>query len=137
VVSAWNVGQLSEMRLPPCHVLFQFYADPVRLELSLQVYQRSADVFLGLPFNVASYALLLSMVAQCVGYKPHRLIFALGDAHLYKNHEAQARLQLTREPYPLPRIELNPYRREIDEFVPEDIKLIGYQHHPAIPAPIA
>jgi len=137
VVSAWNVGQLSEMRLPPCHVLFQFYAEPVRLELSLQVYQRSADVFLGLPFNVASYALLLSMVAQCVGYKPHRLLFALGDAHLYKNHEAQARLQLTREPYPLPRIELNPYRREIDEFVPEDIKLIGYQHHPAIAAPIA
>lgn len=137
VVSAWNVGMLSEMRLPPCHVLYQFYADPIRLELSLQVYQRSADVFLGLPFNVASYALLLRMVAQCVGYKAHRLLFAIGDAHLYRNHEEAARLQLTRAPYPLPTLDLNPFRREIDEFVPEDVKLVGYQCHPAIPAPIA
>lgn len=137
LVSAWNVGHLSQMRLPPCHVLYQFYAEPDTGRLSVQVYQRSADVFLGLPFNVASYALLLHMVAQVTGYQPYRVIFALGDTHLYLNHEAQARLQLSRTPYPLPRIELNPFRREIDEFQPEDIRLLGYQHHPAIPAPIA
>ena len=90
------------MRLPPCHVVYQFYADPLRLELSLRVYQRSAEVFLGLPFNMTSYALLLHMLAQCVGYNPHHLFFAIGDAHLYKNHEAQVRLQLERKPYALP-----------------------------------
>lgn len=137
LVSAWNVGQLAEMKLPPCHVLYQFYAEPHSGHLSLQVYQRSADVFLGLPFNVASYALLLHMVAQCTGYQPHRLIFALGDVHLYRNHEEQARLQLSRTPYPLPTLSLNPFRRELDEFVPEDIRLENYQHHPAIPAPVA
>ncbi|MCX7607162.1 MAG: thymidylate synthase [Bacteroidia bacterium] len=137
LVSAWNVGQLAEMKLPPCHVLFQFYAEPDTQRLSIQVYQRSADVFLGLPFNVASYALLLMLVAQCTGYTPHRVIFALGDVHLYNNHEAQARLQLSRSPYPLPRLQLNPFKREIDDFTPEDIRLIDYQHHPAIPAPVA
>ena len=126
VVFAWNVGQLAEMRLPPCHVLCQFYADRLRLELSLRVYQRSADVFLGLPFNMTSYALLLHMVAQCVGYNPHHLLFAIGDAHLYKNHEAQARLQLERKPYALPTLRLNPYRRGIDECVPADVEQAGY-----------
>ncbi|MCS7297985.1 MAG: thymidylate synthase [Bacteroidia bacterium] len=137
LVSAWNVAQLSEMRLPPCHVLFQFYAEPATGRLSIQVYQRSADAFLGLPFNVASYALLLHMVAHVTGYKPYRLIFALGDVHLYRNHEEQARLQLSRTPYPLPYIELNRSKRELDEFEPEDIQLKNYQHHSAIPAPIA
>lgn len=137
LVSAWNVAQLSEMKLPPCHVLFQFYAEPDTRRLSLQVYQRSADVFLGLPFNVASYSLLLHMVAQVTGYEPYRVIFALGDVHLYWNHEEQARTQLSRTPYPLPRIALNPRRYEIDEFVPEDIQLLDYKHHPAIPAPVA
>lgn len=137
LVSAWNVAQLSEMKLPPCHVLFQFYAEPDTRRLSLQVYQRSADAFLGLPFNVASYSLLLHMVAQVTGYEPYRVIFALGDVHLYWNHEEQARIQLSRTPYPLPRIALNPRRYEIDEFIPEDIQLLDYKHHPAIPAPVA
>ncbi|MEN2993363.1 MAG: thymidylate synthase [Bacteroidia bacterium] len=137
IVSAWNVGQLLQMRLPPCHVLFQFYAEPEQGHLSLQVYQRSADVFLGLPFNVASYALLLHLVAQCVGYKPYRLIFALGDVHLYRNHEAQAELQLSRTPYPLPRIALTPHKYELDAFEPSDVRLLDYRCHPAIPAPVA
>ncbi|MCX7764203.1 MAG: thymidylate synthase [Bacteroidia bacterium] len=137
LVSAWNVAHLSEMKLPPCHVLFQFYAEPDTRRLSVQVYQRSADVFLGLPFNVASYALLLHMIAQITGYEPYRVVFALGDVHLYRNHEDQARLQLTRTPYPLPKIQLNPLRKELDEFVPEDVHLIDYKHHPAIPAPVA
>lgn len=137
LVSAWNVAHLSEMKLPPCHVLFQFYAEPDTRRLSLQVYQRSADVFLGLPFNVASYSLLLHMVAQVTGYEPYRVVFALGDVHLYWNHEEQARIQLNRTPYPLPRIALNPRRYEIDEFIPDDIQLLDYKHHPAIPAPVA
>ncbi|MCS6789565.1 MAG: thymidylate synthase [Bacteroidia bacterium] len=137
LVSAWNVALLHEMRLPPCHVLFQFYAEPDTRRLSIQVYQRSADAFLGLPFNVASYALLLHIVAQCADYTPHRVIFALGDVHLYRNHEEQARLQLSRKPYPLPRIELAPYKYELDAFGHEDVRLVGYQHHPAIPAPVA
>lgn len=137
LVSAWNVAHLPEMKLPPCHVLFQFYAEPDTGRLSIQVYQRSADVFLGLPFNVASYALLLHMVAQVTGYQPYRVVFALGDVHLYRNHEEQARKQLSRTPYPLPRLQLNPHRHELDEFVPEDVQLIDYRHHPAIPAPVA
>lgn len=137
LVSAWNVAHLSEMKLPPCHVLFQFYAEPDTRRLSVQVYQRSADVFLGLPFNVASYTLLLHMIAQITGYQPYRVVFALGDVHLYRNHEDQARLQLTRNPYPLPKIQLNPLRKELDEFIPEDVQLIDYKHHPAIPAPVA
>ncbi|MCS7189909.1 MAG: thymidylate synthase [Bacteroidia bacterium] len=137
LVSAWNVAQIAEMKLPPCHVLFQFYAEPATRYLSLQVYQRSADIFLGFPFNVASYALLLHMVAQCVGYVPYRLIFALGDVHLYLNHEEQARVQLSRIPYPLPSLQLNPSKRSIDEFVPEDVQLVNYQSHPPIPAPVA
>lgn len=137
LVSAWNVGQLAEMKLPPCHVLFQFYAEPDTQHLSIQVYQRSADVFLGLPFNVASYALLLHLVAQSTGYKPHRVVFALGDVHLYRNHEEQARIQLSRAPYPLPRLRLNPLKRDLDEFEPRDVELLHYQHHPAIPAPVA
>lgn len=137
LVSAWNVAQIPQMHLPPCHVLFQFYAEPDTQRLSIQVYQRSADVFLGLPFNVASYALLLHLVGQVTGYRPHRVIMALGDVHLYRNHEEQARLQLTRSPYPLPQIRLNPLRQELDDFRPEDIELVNYQHHPAIPAPVA
>lgn len=137
LVSAWNVAQLPEMKLPPCHVLFQFYAEPDTQRLSIQVYQRSADVFLGLPFNVASYALLLHLVAHCTGYTPHRVVFALGDVHLYRNHEEQARIQLSRTPYPLPQIALNPFKRELDDFTPEDVTLLNYQHHPALPAPVA
>ncbi|MCX8113002.1 MAG: thymidylate synthase [Bacteroidia bacterium] len=137
LVSAWNVAHLPEMKLPPCHVLFQFYAEPNTGHLSIQVYQRSADVFLGLPFNVASYALLLHMVAQVTGYRPHRVIFALGDVHLYRNHEDQARLQLSREPYPLPRLELNSRCLDLEDFTPEDIRLIDYKHHAPIPAPVA
>lgn len=137
IVSAWNVGDLLQMRLPPCHVLYQFYAEPNVERLSIQVYQRSADVFLGLPFNVASYALLLSLVAQCVGYRPHRVIFALGDVHLYLNHQEQALTQINRTPHPLPILYINPTKRDIDEFVPEDIQLKGYQHHPHIPAQVA
>lgn len=137
LVSAWNVAHLPEMKLPPCHVLHQFYAEPDTGRLSIQVYQRSADVFLGLPFNVASYALLLHLVAQVTGYQPYRVIFALGDVHLYRNHEEQARLQISRTPYPLPRLQLNPHRHELDEFRPEDVQLLNYQYHPAIPAPVA
>ncbi|MEN3040941.1 MAG: thymidylate synthase [Bacteroidia bacterium] len=137
LVSAWNVAHLSEMKLPPCHVMFQFYAEPAEHRLSIQVYQRSADAFLGLPFNVASYALLLHLVARVTGYEPYRVVFALGDVHLYINHEAQARLQLTRTPYPLPKIEITSIRHELDEFVPEDIRLIDYKYHPPIPAPVA
>jgi thymidylate synthase len=135
LVSAWNVGELPAMALAPCHVLFQFWVGGGRL--SLQLYQRSADVFLGVPFNIASYALLLAMVAQVTGYAPGELVHTLGDAHLYLNHLEQAKLQLTREPRPLPRLVLEPSRRELDEFVYEDVRFDGYDPHPAIKAPIA
>jgi len=145
LVSAWNVGELDEMALLPCHVLFQFWVGapgsggpgggPRRL--SLQLYQRSADVFLGVPFNIASYALLLAMVAQVCGYAPGELVHTLGDAHLYRNHLEQARLQLEREPRPLPRLRLNPERRALDEFTYDDVAIEGYDPHPAIKAPIA
>ena len=141
IVSAWNVGELPAMALLPCHVLFQFWVGRAgtdgRRRLSLQLYQRSADVFLGVPFNIASYALLLSMMAQVCGYAPGELVHTLGDAHLYSNHLEQARLQLEREPRPLPRLELNPVRRELDEFVYDDVAIVGYDPHPAIAAPIA
>lgn len=135
VVSAWNVVDVLYMALPPCHTFFQFYVQDGNL--SCQVYMRSVDVFLGLPFNIASYALLLSMIAQVTGTRPHWLYFALGDTHLYNNHLDQARLQLSREPYPLPELRLNPDISDIDSFAFEDIKLHNYRHHPAIKAPIA
>jgi thymidylate synthase len=135
VVSAWNVGELERMRLAPCHCLFQLWVGGGRL--SLQLYQRSADVFLGVPFNIASYALLLRMLAQVTGHAPGELVHTLGDAHLYSNHLEQARLQLARAPRPLPRLELNPARRELEEFVFEDFTLSGYDPHPHIRAAVA
>ena len=135
VVSAWNVVDVLYMALPPCHTFFQFCVQDGNL--SCQVYMRSVDVFLGLPFKIASYALLLSMIAQVTGTRPHWLYFALGDTHLYNNHLDQARLQLSREPYPLPELRLNPDIDDIDGFAFEDIELHNYRHHPAIKAPIA
>jgi thymidylate synthase len=135
VVSAWNVGDLGRMALAPCHVLFQIWVGAGRL--SCQVYQRSADVFLGVPFNIASYALLTAMIAHVAGYEPGELVHTLGDAHLYANHLDQAALQLGREPLPLPRLELNPAVRDIDSFRFEDIAIVDYRSHPAIKAPIA
>jgi thymidylate synthase len=135
IVSAWNVGDLEAMRLPPCHLLFQFWVG--RGRLSCQLYQRSADVFLGVPFNIASYALLTLMVAQVTGYEPGEFILTLGDTHLYSNHLEQAREQLTRRPRCLPRMEINPDRQEIDEFRFEDFRLTEYDPHPHIKAPIA
>ena len=135
VVSAWNVGDLDRMALQPCHALFQFYVANGRL--SCQMYQRSADVFLGVPFNIASYALLTMMVAQVTNREPGELILTLGDAHLYANHLEQAREQLAREPRPLPQMKLNPEIRSIFEFKFSDFTLEGYDPHPAIKAPIA
>ncbi len=135
IVSAWNVAEVNDMALPPCHALFQFYVADGRL--SCQLYQRSADVFLGVPFNIASYALLTQMMAQVVGLRPGDFVHTLGDAHLYSNHFEQARLQLTRTPLPLPRLELNPDVREIDGFSYEDVVIHDYVSHPGIKAPIA
>jgi thymidylate synthase len=135
VVSAWNVGSLERMALQPCHVLFQFYVAGGRL--STQMYQRSADVFLGLPFNIAGYALLTHMVAQVSGLEAGELIISLGDVHLYANHVEQADLQLSREPLPLPRLVLNPQRKSLFDFEIGDIRLEGYRSHPRIPAPVA
>jgi thymidylate synthase len=135
VVSAWNVGELERMRLPPCHLLFQFWVASGRL--SCQLYQRSADVFLGVPFNIASYALLTQMVAQVAGLAPGDFVHTLGDAHLYRNHLEQARLQLSRAPRPLPLLRLNPERRDLSEFRFEDVVVEGYDPHPSIKAPIA
>lgn len=135
IVSAWNPGELSRMALPPCHALFQFHvADG---ELSCQLYQRSADLFLGVPFNIASYALLTLMMAQVCGLRPGEFVHTFGDLHLYSNHLEQAREQLSREPRPLPRMRLNPARRELGEFVYDDFTLEGYDPHPAIKAPVA
>jgi thymidylate synthase len=135
IVSAWNVAELDRMKLPPCHALFQFWVANGRL--SCQLYQRSADVFLGVPFNIASYALLTMMVARVTGLEPAEFIHTLGDAHLYLNHLEQARLQLTREPRPLPRLEINPEVESIFDYRYEDFRLEGYDPHPAIKAPIA
>jgi len=135
IVSACNVGEIEKMALPPCHALFQFYVADGRL--SCQLYQRSADVFLGVPFNIASYSLLTMMIAQVTGLRAGEFVHTLGDAHLYLNHLEQARLQLTREPRPLPRMEINPAVKDIDAFRYEDFTLVGYDPHPAIRAPIA
>lgn len=135
IVSAWNVGDLPRMALAPCHALFQFYVADGRL--SLQLYQRSADCFLGVPFNIASYALLCMMMAQVTGLRPGEFIHTLGDAHLYKNHLEQARLQLTREPRPLPRMVINPAVDDIFGFRYEDFTLEGYDPHPHIKAEVS
>jgi thymidylate synthase len=135
IVSAWNVGELDKMALPPCHVLFQFYVANGRL--SCQLYQRSCDIFLGVPFNITSYALLTLMVAQVTGLQPGEFIHTLGDAHIYLNHIEQVKLQLTRIPYPLPQMLINPERKNIFDFVFEDFQLVNYQSHPHIKGEIS
>jgi thymidylate synthase len=135
IVSAWNPAEVDQMALPPCHCLFQFFVADGKL--SCQLYQRSADVFLGVPFNIASYALLTQMMAQVAGLEPGEFIHTFGDAHLYLNHFEQAKLQLSRAPYPAPKIWLNPERKDMFGFEYGDFKLENYQAHPAIKAPIA
>ncbi len=135
IVSAWNPAEIDKMALPPCHCLFQFYV--LDGKLSCQLYQRSGDIFLGIPFNIASYALLTMMVAQVTGLKPGDFVHSLGDAHLYANHVDQADLQLSRQPRPLPTMTLNPAVTDIFSFRYEDFTLTGYDPHPAISAPIA
>jgi thymidylate synthase len=135
IVSAWNVGDLDRMALPPCHALFQFYVAEGRL--SCQLYQRSADIFLGVPFNIASYALLTLMMAQVCDLEPGEFVHTFGDAHLYSNHLDQAREQLARDPKPLPRMRLNPRVRSIFDFRYEDFELTGYEPHPHIRAQVA
>jgi thymidylate synthase len=135
IVSAWNVADIERMALPPCHLLFQFYVAEGRL--SCQMYQRSADVFLGVPFNIASYALLTQMVAQVTGLLPGEFIHTFGDAHLYNNHLEQAEQQLSRQPRALPTMSINPEVKSIDEFRFEDFRLENYDPHPHIPAPVA
>lgn len=135
IVSAWNVGELSKMALMPCHSLFQFYVADGKL--SCQLYQRSADVFLGVPFNIASYALLTMMMAQVTGLEAGDFIHSFGDVHIYNNHLAQVELQLSREPYPLPQMHLNPEVKDLFSFKFEDFTLENYQCHPAIKAPVA
>ena len=135
IVSAWNVGELDKMALPPCHILFQFYVADGKL--STQLYQRSCDIFLGVPFNIASYSLLTMMIAQVTGLQPGEFVHTLGDAHIYLNHMDQVKLQLTREPYPLPEMRINPERKDIDDFVFEDFELVGYESHPHIKGEIS
>lgn len=135
IVSAWNVGEIGEMALPPCHCLFQFYVAGGKL--SCQLYQRSADVFLGVPFNIASYALLTLMMAQVTGLEPGDFVHTFGDVHLYNNHVEQAALQLERAPRPLPTMKLNPSVRDLFAFTPADFELVGYDPHPHIKAPVA
>ncbi|MDD4141421.1 MAG: thymidylate synthase [Bacteroidales bacterium] len=135
IVSAWNVGDLKRIALPPCHLMFQFYvADD---KLSCMLYQRSCDVFLGVPFNIASYALLTMMMAQVTGYKPGEFVHTLGDAHIYLNHIEQSELQLTRQPYPLPRMKINPDVKSIFDFKYEDFSLENYTAHPHIKAAVS
>jgi thymidylate synthase len=135
IVSAWNVGELDQMALMPCHTLFQFYVAGGKL--SCQLYQRSADIFLGVPFNIASYALLTVMMAQVTGLDAGDFVHTFGDAHLYLNHLDQAKEQLSRDPFPLPRLKLNPERTSIFDFVFEDIDIVGYQSHPHIKAEVS
>jgi len=135
VVSAWNVGQLRDMHLPPCHALFQFYV--ANGKLSLQLYQRSADIFLGVPFNIASYALLLRMMAQATGLQAGDFVHTLGDAHIYVNHLEQVHLQLTRIPRPLPQLNINPLRHDMFSFEYDDFELAGYEPYPHIKGEVA
>ncbi len=135
IVSAWNVGELDNMNLPPCHVLFQFYVADGKL--SCQLYQRSADVFLGVPFNIASYALLTLMMAQVTGLQPGDFVHTFGDVHIYSNHLEQVKLQLTREPYPLPEMKINPEVKSIFDFKYDDFELVNYQAHPHIKGKVA
>jgi thymidylate synthase len=146
IVSAWNVADIDRMKLPPCHVLFQFYVAPptdhqqaqgIKGNLSCQLYQRSADLFLGVPFNIASYSLLLLMVAQVCQMQACEFIHTFGDVHLYSNHVEQARIQLSRQPFPLPQMKLNPEVSDLFSFRYEDFQLINYQCHPPIKAPVA
>lgn len=142
VISAWNVADLPKMKLMPCHCLFQFYTSPSnipggRRRLSCQLYQRSADVFLGVPFNIASYALLTMMVAQVCDMDYGDFVHSFGDVHLYSNHFEQAKIQLERPPFPLPQMKINPTRSDIFDFVYEDFELLNYQCHPAIKAPVS
>lgn len=135
MVSAWNVADIDSMKLPPCHALFQFYV--ANGKLSCQLYQRSADLFLGVPFNIASYALLTAMMAQACGLKPGEFVHTLGDAHIYLNHLEQVNTQLSREIRPMPKLELNPAITNIFDFKYEDIQILDYNPHPAIKAPVA
>ena len=135
IVSAWNVGELEDMALMPCHAFFQFHVSEGKL--NCQLYQRSADVFLGVPFNIASYALLTHMMAQVCGLKAGTFVHTLGDAHLYSNHLEQATLQITREPMELPSLKLNPDITSIDDFTYADVEIVNYHHHPHIKAPIS
>ena len=142
IISAWNVADLPKMKLMPCHCLFQFYTAPSGTEggkrkLSCQLYQRSADVFLGVPFNIASYALLTMMIAQVCDMEPGEFVHSFGDVHLYNNHFEQAQLQLSRTPFPLPHMKINPAVKDIFDFHFEDFELLNYQSHPAIKAPVA
>ena len=135
LVNAWNVGELGDMALTPCHCLFQFYV--ANGKLSCQLYQRSADLFLGVPFNIASYALLTLMIAQEVGLKPGEFVHTFGDAHIYSNHFEQVKEQLSREPRPYPTVKLNPEKKSVFDFVYEDFEVVGYDPHPRISAPVA